>query len=339
MACVQNCSGNEFDCLKAEYSKLAQKPFSEAFLPSLEGLSLRAVDCAKKALSVHVPELFTAPQGVAIVCTGSDSRLEKCGLGSPLECILVTPKKALSSLQEKIVDKVLRVFSESSGLIYSFLDKKGLDQDLVSTYESFEVRVIPTRAFDAQLVAGDECTFGEYKKKLYSELNQNTVDLKKFKDFFLKPTLQNLRQELSNSPKKNPLLTLDSGKVYYDPKKGRGLKHDILRAVQYSIAFVLFRMIQDNRLSFEECGTIPSTIVGRLRWLEERKITPLTGEQYATITRNYIQTSYWYTQLNSKVMSENGGSDVVTVMQFDPHQLRQVVHETHELCKIMIEER
>lgn len=325
-----------YQTLRAEYAQLSHAPLDDSFWTQLSSLNVKAYRCAFEALQTEVPELCQPSSQIAVAVTGSDSRQEKCGLGSPLECIIISPTKELTPAQAQIVAKISQLCSNSEGLLYSSIERKGLDKDCVSLYEGqSSTRTIPTRAFDALYLAGDVATFFAYKQKLVNELRDPQFNLKPFRKEFLDTSFQNLRQELNNSPRKNPLLTLDSGKVYYEKAGRRGLKHDLLRTVQYSIAFLLFRAVHTLRLQQEELSSVPQTVIGRLEWLRQKKFTSLTDEEYTLLERMYTQASYWYTQLTACAVEE-AGLKTVTVMQLDLNALRPAIQTIQDLCKKML---
>ena len=325
-----------YQALRMDYAKLCQAPLDCNFWQTISSLTGRTISLAVDSLKTHVPELSASLSGVAVCCTGSDSRLEKCGLGSPFECIVITPQKEIKPLQSNTVGKIVKMCFEGKPFFCPMVEQKSLDCDLVSNCEVNQgpPKVIPTRAFDAYFLAGDEGLFRLYKHKVLDELSQRQVDLRMFRDDFLKASLQSLRQELTGSPRKAPLLTLDSGMVFYDKNGRRGLKHDALRAVQYSLADMIFKSVQEGRLGVGEVATIPQTVIGRLEWFRQKKMSPLSDQEYALLKQHYTRVSYWYALLNAKAIEE---PQDLTTMTLDPRELRPVLQETHDLCRKMRE--
>ncbi len=332
MACLGYDFETAYTSLREGYRQLSQAPLDEnTFWENLSSLTQRAVTSAQDALRTEVSELFSCPCEIAVAYTGSDSRLEKCGLGSPLECIVITPCHEMTPSQRAIVDKISEVCNKGSRIFSLQVEQKALDHDLVATYKHGDPpTVIPTRACDAAFLGGDEETFKKYKQKLCQELGQEHINLKLFRKKFLDSALQNLRQELNGSPVRVPYITLDSGTVFYEKTGRRGLKHDIFRSVQYSLAYKIFcLMSQEGKVLPDD---IPRTVMGRLDWLSEKKFISLSDEEITQLKKNYTQASYWYLLLNEQVVSSPDPDKLIT-MKLESRTLRPVIQGTLDICK------
>jgi len=297
-----------------EYATLGQSALA-TFWPKAQDLTQQILSLAQEILTQETPELAHSP--IAVATTGSDSRLEKCGLGSPLELIIITPEKTLNPEQQGIIEKINCLCTTYSSLFYPAIEHKGLDQDHVSYYQ--EKTLIPTRAFDALLLAGNKDTFKSYKEKLCSELK--TTKLK----IFNKQFLERAYKELNKGALSNPL----TGEIKYHKKGGRGAKHDILRVVQYSIALNIFFKVPQEKVTH-----IPPTILDRLSWLQKKGYSALSDQEYKTLLENYTQTSVWYAQLNA-LAQQHFGLDVVS-LNICPKRLQQIIESTKQITKKII---
>jgi len=331
MACSVRNSTSQYQELQRGYEAIASQPLNPtAFWSQVSSLTEQTVQHISKVFASQISELSSSD--VAIVCTGSDSRLEKCGLGSPVECIVLLPPDDHGQYEE-LIQKIRSVCQNYGPLLYSQIDIKRLGKDTVSTYEreEIETRVIPTRAFDATLLIGSCATFAAYKHQVFEELAKKRVSLELFKKKFVREALQNLRSELSGSPRKNPLLTVSSGTVYYEKAKRRGLKHDALRAVQYTSAYILFKAIQENKILEQEVARIPRTVLDRILWLKEKKLIQLSVEECEEVHSVYTQISYWYLQLNAQVVSAGDPPEAVAQMNIPPTLLKPILQSLYDL--------
>jgi hypothetical protein len=322
-----SCS-DDISLLQNGYEQLASAPLEQSrFWPAIANLTSQSMDRVRAIFHAQLPEL--AASGAAVACTGSDGRLEKCGLGSPVECIVLLPEGANVMMAEKI-----RTVCQNNGpLLFPEIDTKRLGLDFASTYEreGIEPRVIPTRAFDAVLMAGNEAAFAQYKHLLIDELANKRIPLESFKKTFLNDALQNLRSELRDIPKKNPLVSVSSGTVYYEKTKRRGLKHDALRAVQYACAYTLFKGIQSGRISEEESAQIPHSVLERITWLKSKKLIPLADKEQEDLRAAYTQASYWYSQVNIQAMREGA-----TQVRFEASSLRSTLQQISDLSQRLL---
>lgn len=335
MSCVSTCAIDRYKQVADAYEQMARDSLSsEIFWRQLSSVTENIIRFAKEIFAQQFSEL--ASLRAAVVCTGSDGRLEKCGLGSPVECIVVL--SAGDALQHtEIIEKIERICRLFPSVFYPQVDKKIVGKDLVSTYEKegIDPRIIPTRAFDALFLGGDPALFEQYRGGLFEELRNQKIPLNVFIKTFLRDSFQNLRSELSGISRKKPLLDLKTGVVYYEKNKGRGLKHDALRAIQYGAAAILFAGVGKGKISQQEMESIPRTVLGRIRWLKERQLMPLSSAECVEVEALYTQVSYWYVQLNVAVMQRGNPSDAVTEFQLPPEQLKAVIQKIQVLSEKM----
>jgi len=302
----------------AQWSSIAQRYLtlvqetSITFWPTVQDLSEQVLHLAREILSKAIPEL--ASSSIAIATTGSDSRLEKCGLGSPVELIVITPEKPVNSEQQTIIETINCLCSTYSSFFCPLIEHKGLAQERVSYYQ--EKSLIPTRAFDALLLVGNQDTFRLYKEKLWQELKKTNLNP------FKKEFLQRARKELNRGALSDP----SKGEIKYHKKGGRGAKHDILRVVQYSIALKIFSQVPQ-----EQFAQIPQTVVGRISWLQQNKHITLAEQECQTLLKNYTETSIWYAQLNA--LAHQYPEQDVVILTVCPKNLYKIKEMTKEITK------
>jgi hypothetical protein len=324
-----------YNTLKIRYETLARSSLEPTeFWQNLGSLTTIATQHTVRVLHEGIPGIDQMPQ--AVVCTGSDSRLEKCGLLSPVECILISPGDL--GPHDELPYRIVQLFQKEQNLIYPRLERKILAKDALATYEKEGGGgvVIPTRAFDAVFLAGSYSTFLIYKRMFVDEIIQNKVQLRLFEQKFLKEALQNIRAELSEAPRKQPLASLSTGQVFYDKVRGRGLKHDLLRAVQYATALLIFKKIQEGRIDGDFALQMPKTVLGRIEWLWKEGLTTLSSEEYQELQRLYTQISYWYVALNVLAVSEVDPCITIATMSLPKEALKNALERIHELVKHII---
>jgi len=302
------------DLFAQEYAQLgASSP--EIFWPRVSDLTQRVIQTAKNQLSSLIP----SDTLIAIATTGSDSRFEKAGLDSPLELIIISPTR--ESLPEETKNKVLSLLTNP--LIFPDIEYVFLDTDRVGMFGN--KKVIPTRALDAYFLAGNRDTFQAYKKQLFSEIQEKTIKLALFRKEFIRPALKAIEKTMSNS---GGYIELQSGTVQYAQKGGRGIKHDLLRTVQYPLALALCYAVQQNKCSSEQFLSFPQTIQRRISWLRERGHISLTDEKTRALFSAYTQATIWYAQLNTLSQQKDGEPVKLSFPQESLQQAVQTIQTT-----------
>lgn len=309
---------------------------------SIVELSTKTLQLAGELLNKEFPELQS--MGIAVFATGSDARLEKSGIASPLELILVCDNE-LAANHELFgrIGKFIRQ-SEFAKLFYPEIEIKCLNntqgRGLVAEYVGTKKRkIIPTRALDAQRIAGSQQVSFAYKAALLAEVIDKKIKIVKFKRESVDYAKRTLQHDLALPPKSiqrevKPLpkqLDLDSGTLFFNNDTIKGHKFGALRFIQYGVAFVGLRALQNQNINSQEMATFPSTVSDRLEWLKNKKIIQLTDEETKTLQFAYKTSICWYSQLQAKA----NGKEMVTV-QVDPKALKTTLGEIYSLGKKML---
>jgi hypothetical protein len=164
-----------------------------------------------------------------------------------------------------------------------------------------------------------------YKKKLFSELDNGQLKLSKFQKDFIRPAFQAMEKRTYTNP--------ETGAVQYENKRGRGIKHDLLRSVQYPVAKVIFKAIQNKTLSVEQTADIPQTVLKRIKWLQENSLIPLSQDEVSELSSAYTQASIWYAQLNGH--SQKTGSEKIE-LSLPKEELQKVFQIIQTIIRKML---
>lgn len=317
-------------------------------------LSAKTLQVAIAVLNTQLPELQEL--GVAIATTGSDARLEKTGIASPIELIFIT--SALTEKQQELIKKIEGIVkgSEFAQLFYPAVEVKDLSATgqfgYMSEYVGLKKRkIIPTRALDAVRLVGCKDVFAQYKTQFVQEIVGTQVKLPKFKresvdyakralkhDLLLDVNTQ--QQEITTTttaplPSIKPLpqsLDLPTGSLFFNNNDVKGHKFGAMRYLQYGVALVTLRALKSKNIKAEDLvKTFPQGVCERIGWLVSRKIMKLTEEQACSLKMAYKASLVWYSQLQA---AANGNNKVV--VKVEPEKLRSTLTTVLELGKKML---
>jgi hypothetical protein len=280
------------------------------------------------------------PKSFAIALTGSDGRLERTGNPRNVELIVITEEDDDSARYKVVAAKIHTLvierekMSESIDLFHPDIEEKNLGKDSVSQYtppkDAKKIVPIPTRALDAQFIAGDQETFRRYKLKLRQELSANTKICRDFKKDFLKPSKKNLSNELEE--KGTSGVSLTTGQLTSDGAYARGPKYGMMRSIQYAVADAILR--NSAHFSDEEFLSIPPTILERIDFLEQKNLIPLNPSECEELKRCYTQSLFWYAKLEnaSKIQGAPSKEHLVNIA-VDKALLRNTLERTQQLVE------
>ncbi len=85
-----------------------------------------------------------------------------------------------------------------------------------------------------------------------------------------------------------------SGTLFYDGKRIKSTKFNILRTVQYSIAVTILRGIAYGKISHEDFQTLPRNTPERFEWLQTRKLIDSKSHETKMIQKSYLIALMWF---------------------------------------------
>jgi len=314
----------------AEYATACALQDPEIFITKIRELSTANNFYVETFLRIHCHELNEPQIPLAIATTGSDGRLEKCSPLSPVELILITPEnKNLAKQALNTITKLENLVSKNPNLFFPEIERKQLGVDRVSTNTNKVTKVIPCRALDAQLLAGNSFIFIDYKSQLYTELC--TKNFKNFTTSFLNASRKTLSDEISPKQVKKPLaIHAPEGMLITDGQYLKGPKYGLLRSIQYSVDQIFFRTIKCKSISEDEFKTVPPSIIERMNWLRERNLMNLTPRECETLKSHYLTGLQLYSHLETKVAQQEipPSSNCPVTIQTDSEKLQATLKET-----------
>lgn len=322
--------------LLENYFELSEGP-QPYFTQKLNSLSQEACANATSLLNHRIPELNSPSTQVAVATTGSDGRFEKSNPLSPIELITITANT--TSLPAEVLftlEKIAQLAQEEDSPFLNEVEPKQLQKDRAISAMFGVRKIIPTRALDARMLAGNPLLFYQYKQQLYDELKSES--LAKFKREFVEDSLRTLRAELSPAPSKRPLsVQVDSGTLISDGKYRRGPKSGLLRTIQYTVALLIINAVRETDLSFDEFLQIPLSVIDRIEWLKTRNLLHLNPEECLQLQNNYLEGIRWYTHLEMQSIRQgNVCPETPTKLDISPPLLHKTLQGTHKLaCKVL----
>lgn len=318
----------------------------DLFSCKVRELSCQNMAYIKALILEKIQELNNSLSSIAIALTGSDARFEKGGFSSKSELVVITaaPEESLPPDAQLSLAKIRELVASNLSFFFEMVEKKQVRAaEQVSVCVGRKNVFAPTRAFDAQFIAGNTELFVEYKKQLYVELKSDPAILKSFKKDFLKEAEKTLSLEwraIQSPTKKSPvkpsskLLGVDvsRGLVQTDGEYVKGPKYGVLRTIQYSVAYKIFC----SPLSQADFMQVPSSILERIDWLRNKNLSGLTGEECDQLKHYYKLGSLWYSRLQDEVSLHGEATKQHTVsISVDSGLLRTVVTKTRELVSKM----
>jgi hypothetical protein len=291
----------------------------------------KVISVAKKVFEANLPELKDT-KDLFIGFTGSDGREEKLSPhSSPIEILVgFRGKEGLKSVE---LEKIRTVISKDPTLFHQDIEIKCLDSDsLINHIDSQgDERPFPTRAWDSCYLSGNKGLFTEYKKSFFREIQdpKNSKTLKNFQRETVRKSFQVLNRTLGSKDKSQ--IDLETGKVFYDGKKKKGVKYPYLRPIQYKLGMHVFSLIQNNKISLEEFLQMPVTTVDRIQWLADKKFIKATAAEIKTYQRAYIASLVWFgiAQKNFEVLGQ-------TETIFPAKDLKEVAETIVQFCDKLV---
>jgi hypothetical protein len=320
-----------------------------AFAQGVRELSSHTQGYIKSLIASAIPDLNDSSAGIAVALTGSDGRMEKSGSSSKADLIVVTtvPEASLSSVAQLTLCKIRQLVQSEPGLFFNMVEEKALhSEEMVSIHVGKKDVSAPTRAFDAQFVAGSAAVFVEYKARLQQELVSEAKINNLFKKTLLKDSLRQISAEVRSIPspsKKSPqkstgkILGVDTAKgiVRTDGKYVQGPKYGILRSIQYSVAYSIFQ--RASHISPEDFGRIPSSVPDRIDWLRDKKLTTLSPEDCDSLKQCYRVGLYWYSCLQCEIDQRQGAAlGSVIEIPVDGQLLVNTVRRTDDIVSRLL---
>jgi|GEM_PF-6615903 len=270
--------------------------FSEA----LTGYNQRVLLVMQKILAQELPELAGQPH-ICIATTGSDGREEKMrAAASPFDLIVLVDEKA--NVQSTLIAKIQKFITDHPILFCQEWELKCLDSDNLLCYSEEKdpskpqkVRPFPTIGLDALHLAGNPSVFEDYKsryfKTLYTPGSGHLI-----RDFYkhnIKQHLHGLDRILQNQ---STDLSLETGLVNYDGERVKATKFPLLRVVQYTLAYKIFKWVNTGKLSWEDFSQLPKNTVDRMQWLASKNLLKIPPGELQNLQQSYIASLIWLEQ-------------------------------------------
>lgn len=240
---------------------------------------------------------------IAIALTGSDGRFEKVGFNSPLELIVIVGK--IEDTTNSSIVKITEHIKKFPHIFEPEIEVKCLKQNSLicfnldpSPHASKRDLPFPTRALDALYIAGSKELYEEYQKFFFHQVfdKQNAKLINRFRTHQIKSVRSNLNKITTESDKDCSKYGVDSKEstLKYDGERIKATKHTLLRIVQYTVAYQIFKNIQLGKMSFDQYKQIPRNLTGRISWMQSNKFLDLSLSQVKEISDAYNTSLIWF---------------------------------------------
>ncbi len=264
---------------------------------------------------------------LAVCYTGSDGREEKIGLASPVELFVVISGRNEHS--QKLLQRIEEVVAREFKIFDPEVEVKDVDHDNLLMYEGRNRRPFPTRALDAKFLIGSCSAVNNFRKTFFNQLKdvQNNKTLRKFRRKNAKKPLVALSRIKTSNDDESCGLNLKTGVMIYDGTAiVKATKFPILRSYQYSIAVIIFRTIQQEKMSWEDFEKLPRDIPARIQYLCNLKLFDPKSYSIELIQKVYLLGMIWFgeSEKNYRVYGKQ-------TMRVDPSLLNEVFQITYDL--------
>lgn len=253
----------------------------------------------------------------AIFTTGSDGRREKfdCNECSPLEVIVVFSNEE----NPEVVEKINSIIQKHPTFFYERLFVNSLSNDNLLLFNNGkEDRLMPARAIDSRKLFGSKALKEKLRETFFEQVKKSG-SLDSFKKKYCKFSESVLVKHIEMQGMKEKHFDVDTGEIYFDGNRIKGVKYPLFRPIQYKIVFEICKGIQAGQIDKEQFLSMPKDTVSRLQWLRDNQLTTLTQAKIDHIKKAYSMMLLWYKESQSNFTDRQE-----RVMRVNPEELFHV---------------